>query len=538
MTTDRKPRRPTSSSPAGPRRPAAATGTRRGGVPSGSSAAHDYDPPSQPVNDVNDPNWQGDTFTATFIDTTRPDPDGDEDAVAIAEPPDQRAPPHTPLVALVGRPNVGKSRCFNRMTGTRFAIVEDMPGVTRDRQYGDGTWDGHAIQVVDTGGFEPESEDVLLKQMRQQAQLAIREADRIVFVVDGVSGLLPADREIAALLRTSRKPVFVAVNKIDGPRQEATIGEFWELGFEHVFGVSAEHGRNWDELMDAVVEGAPRTDELVPDDTLVKVAVLGRPNAGKSTMVNRLLGEDRLLTSDVPGTTRDSINTWLVHNGQRYLFIDTAGIRRKRSIDETVEKYAVVQSFKAIDRSDVVLYLIDATVGVTAQDQRVIGLIVEKGRALIIGLNKWDAVAKDHKTADQQIAKLREELRHAAFAPVVTLSARSGQRVHRIFGMIQAAHAQYIRRISTSQINETVREALQRNPPKSWGNQRLKVYYASQVATRPPTFMFSVNNPDLVHFSYRRYLVNMVRSTFAFEGTPVKVFFRGRKKGEEGEEMT
>lgn len=437
-----------------------------------------------------------------------------------------------PLVAIVGRPNVGKSRLFNRMTGTRFAIVEDMPGVTRDRQYGDGQWDGRRFHVVDTGGFEPESSDVLLRQMREQARLAIREADRIIFLLDGQAGVLPADREIADLLRQTQKPVFFAVNKIDGAKHEANLTDFWDLGAENIYGISAEHGRNYDELMDALLEGVPSVDDVKVDDTLVKVAVLGRPNAGKSTLVNRLLGEERLLTSDIPGTTRDAINTYLIHCGQRYLFIDTAGVRRRRSIDEQVEKYAVVQSFKAIDRSDVVVYVIDAVAGITAQDQRMIGMVVEKGRALVIVLNKWDAVQKDHRTADEYVKLLRELLHFASFAPIITMSAKTGLRANRIFPLILSAHEQFIRRITTSQLNTYVRAALQKNPPKSWGNQRLKIYYASQVATRPPTFMFSVNDPDIVHFSYRRYLVNMLRGAFTFEGAPVKMFFRGRKKGE------
>jgi GTP-binding protein len=515
------------------RRPAAAP--RRAARPSRPARGPSPEP-SVPVVDTPE-EWEGEEFVARIVHAAG---GGDPDSVEIFA--DDRgadaALAHTPLYAIVGRPNVGKSRLFNRMTGTRFAIVEDMPGVTRDRQYGDGEWEGRRFQVVDTGGFEPESEDVLLSQMREQARLAVAEADSIVFVLDAQSGLLPADRDIAMLLRSAKKPVFVAVNKVDGPRHDALVADFWEIGFEHLYAVSAEHGRNFDELMDDLCAEAPKVDERPADDSLVRVAVLGRPNAGKSTLVNRLLGEDRLLTSDIPGTTRDSINTWLVRDGQRYLFIDTAGIRRRRSIDLTVEKYAVVQSFKAIDRADVVLYVIDATAGITTQDQRLVGLVAEKGRALVLVLNKWDAVEKDHRTADAYIRHVREELKFATYAPIVTISALTGQRSHRLFPMIEAAHAQFIRRITTSELNGVVREALIRNPPKSWGNQRLKLYYASQVATRPPTFLFAVNNPDLVHFSYRRYLTNMLRAAFAFEGTPLKMFFRGRKKGDSDEEMT
>jgi GTP-binding protein len=450
-----------------------------------------------------------------------------------------RAVPETrqvPLIAIVGRPNVGKSRLFNRLTGTRFAIVEDMPGVTRDRQYGDGHYSRWRYQVVDTGGFDPESEDVLLSQMRSQAQLAIDEANIIFFVMDGQSGLVPADREIARLLRHTSKPVYAIVNKIDGARHEGNLADFWELGFSALYGISAEHGRCYDELMDDVVPLLPTEDSVEHTDPWVRVAVLGKPNAGKSTLINKLLGEDRLLTSDVPGTTRDAINTFVEQGDKKYLFIDTAGIRRKRSIDEQVERYAVVQSFKAIDRADVVLYLIDATVGLTAQDQRIVGLAHDKGRAIILVLNKWDQVAKDHRTADLYIKALREELRFATYAPVVTISALSGQRVHRLYPLIDSAFEQYQRRVSTSKLNATVREAMTRNPPKSRHNQVLRLYFCSQVATRPPTFMFVVNDQKLVHFSYHRYLNNMLRAEFGFEGAPLKIFFRARKQNEPEEQ--
>ncbi len=451
------------------------------------------------------------------------------------QPPD--AAPATPLIAIVGRPNVGKSRLFNRMTGTRFAIVEDEPGVTRDRQYGEGTWDRRPFQVVDTGGFEPESRDELLSQMREQAQLAIDEAEIILFVVDGVAGLLPADTEITTLLRSTRKPVLLVVNKIDGPKQELDVPEFYALGLTPLFGVSAEHGRGYEEMMDAVAEHLPEPGEAEPrDEGLIRVAVLGKPNAGKSSLVNQLLGSERLLTSDVPGTTRDAINTYVERDGQRFLFIDTAGIRRKRSISRRVEKYSVVQAFKAMDRTDVVVYMLDATIGVTTQDQRVLGLAHDKGRATVVVLNKWDLVVKDHRTADQMIQAVRDDLKFAKNAPVFTASALTGQRVHRLVPMIVGAYAQYVRRISTGELNRCVEDATRRNPPKSKGSRRLKIFYASQVATRPPTVMFVVNDSELVHFSYRRYLENSLRNAYGFEGTPIKVFFRARGKGETGED--
>ncbi len=440
-----------------------------------------------------------------------------------------------PLVAIVGRPNVGKSRLFNRLTGTRFAIVEDMPGVTRDRQYGEAVWFKRRFQVVDTGGFEPESIDELLIQMREQAHLAIDEADIIIFMVDGQTGLLPADREIATMLRRTKKPIFTIVNKIDGDRHDVNVPEFYEMGVgDELFGISAEHGRGVAEFMDSFLELVPKQDEEEePDDDLIRVAVIGKPNAGKSSLVNRLLGEERLLTSDVPGTTRDAINTYVEANDRKYLFIDTAGVRRKRSISQRVEKYSVVHSFKAVDRADVVIYMLDATQGVTTQDQRLAGLAVDKGRAMVLLLNKWDLVDKDHRTADEHITKLREQLKFQPDAPVVTISALTGQRAHKVLPLVDKVHAEYIRRVPTGELNRVIEQAVIRNPPKVRSNSRLKIFYASQVATRPPTFMFVVNRTELIHFSYQRYIVNTLRAHYGFPGVPIKVFFRERGKKED-----
>lgn len=442
-----------------------------------------------------------------------------------------------PLVAIVGRPNVGKSRLFNRLTGTRFAIVEDMPGVTRDRQYGEAVWFKRRFQVVDTGGFEPESIDELLIQMREQAHLAIDEADIIVFMVDGQTGLIPADREIATMLRRTKKPILTVVNKIDGDRHDENVHEFYEMGVgDTLHGISAEHGRGISDFMDELLELVPKQeDEEETDEGLIRVAVIGKPNAGKSSLVNRLLGEERLLTSDVPGTTRDAINTYVETADQRYLFIDTAGVRRKRSISQRVEKYSVVHSFKAVDRADVVVYMLDATEGVTTQDQRLAGLAVDKGRGMVLLLNKWDLVDKDHKTADEHITTLREQLKFQPDAPVLTLSALTGQRAHKVLPMIDKVHAEYIKRVPTGELNRVVEEAVARNPPAVRSNSRLKIFYASQVATRPPTFMFVVNDTALVHFSYQRYLVNTLRAKYGFPGVPIKVFFRGRGKKEDND---
>jgi len=533
--------RPQAKRPAAKRSPAQRSPAQRG-------PAKAAEPPPS-VEDTLDE--QGEEYVARFVDIDRPDaanapapaavPDGADDeatsdaeaieaAVEAAPGPDDVVDEGVPLIAIVGRPNVGKSRLFNRMTGTRFAIVEDLEGVTRDRQYGEGTWDGRRFQVVDTGGFEPESTDELLAQMRDQARLAMEEADIVLHIVDGQTGIVPADRDIASMLRRSNKPVWLVVNKIDGPRHEVNVAEFWELGLDDVHPLSAEHGNGYADLLDSIAPFLPKGRIERDRDDLIRVAVVGKPNAGKSTLINRLLGEDRLLTSDIPGTTRDAINTWLEHDDQRYLFIDTAGVRRKRGINEAVEKYAVVQAFKAIDRADVVIYMLDATVGVTSQDQRIAGLVRDKGRAMVILLNKWDAVAKDARTADEYIRRLREQLKFAHFAPVMTVSAKTGQRIHKLYPLIQSAFASYIARTSTSKVNDVVRAAVRRNPPKPRRNKRLKVFYASQVATRPPTMMFVVNDPELVHFSYERYLYNSCRAAWGFEGSPLKIFFRPRKK--------
>lgn len=433
-----------------------------------------------------------------------------------------------PLIALVGRPNVGKSRLFNRMTRTRFAIVEDEPGVTRDRQYGTGQWEGRSFQVVDTGGFDPESEEPVLVEMRRQATLAMQEADIIFFLLDARAGILPADREIAHVLRMSDKIVVPIANKIDGESQAANANEFYELGFDDIFPLSAEHGLGYHELLDHVVEFMPKTLERDDEDPTIRVAVVGKPNAGKSTLINKLLGEERLLTSDQPGTTRDAVNTRLRRDGREFLFIDTAGIRRKRSIEKYVEKVSVVQAFKALDRADVAIMVIDATKGVTTQDQRICGLAHDKGCALILILNKWDLIKKDHKTAKEHAEAMRDQLKFASYAPIITISAMTGQRVHRLFDLIEHVFESYNQRIGTSGVNNFLAAAVQRQSPPQKGGRSLKLYYGSQVAIRPPTFMFVINRPEMMHFSYERYLINSLRAEFGFEGTPVKIFFRAR----------
>lgn len=476
---------------------------------------------TEPEEEGEDPSYR---YEEEFFDFSEEEElrDGQQE---IVEVPDERA---LPLIAIVGRPNVGKSRLFNRMTGTRFAIVEDMPGVTRDRQYGEGRWDNRGFQVVDTGGFEPDSPDELLRQMREQAELAIHEADIVFFVMDARAGITPADRDIAQMLRAVNRPLYVIANKIDAESQHGNVAEFYELGFSDVFAVSAEHGYGFTDLMDEVSEHLPEWTPRPENDERIHIAVVGRPNAGKSTLINRLLGEDRLLTSDIPGTTRDSVNTLLRQGDREYLIIDTAGIRRKKRIHETVEKYSVVQAFKALDRADVAIIMLDATQPVASQDQRIAGLARDKGCAIIFVLNKWDLIEKDHRTADEYIQRLRDAFLFATWAPVVTVSAKTGQRVHKMLGLVNDVFDEYSRRISTADANRFLESALRRRSPPQKGNRRLKFYYASQVAQRPPTFMFSVNNPTMVHFSYERFLMNGLRETFGFRGTPIKIFYRGK----------
>lgn len=435
-----------------------------------------------------------------------------------------------PLIAIVGRPNVGKSRLYNRMTRSRFAIVEDMPGVTRDRQYGDGEWEDRLFQVVDTGGFEPDSTDELLVQMREQAQLAIDEADIVFFVVDARAGVTTADREIAQMLRQVKRPIYLLANKIDNETQQLLASEFYELGFPVVYAISAEHGSGYEEVMNDILPLLPEKVERDEDDTQIRVAVVGRPNAGKSTFINKLLGENRLLTSNIPGTTRDAINTVLRTETNEYLFIDTAGIRRKNRIYELIEKYSVVQAFKALDRADIAIIMLDATQPFSSQDQRIAGMAHDKGCGIIFVLNKWDLVKKDHKTAEIYVQQVRDAFRFAQYAPVVTISAATGQRVHKLLLLINEVHQQYTRRISTSDANEFLAAALRRRSPPQSSSRRMKFYFASQVSTRPPTFMFSVNNPGLLHFSYQRFLINNLREMFGFKGVPIKVFYRGRPK--------
>lgn len=537
-----------------------------------------------------------------------------------------------PVIVVVGRPNVGKSTFFNRLVGRRDAIVEDYPGVTRDRHYGEGEVLGHRFIAIDTGGFEPASQEGMLPAMREQAEIAMEEADAIIALYDGRAGLTPGDQELAQILMRTHKPVFHTVNKIDGPRHEPLVAEFWEMGVHDLFSISAEHGSGFLDLMEVVVEALPSDDgqDMGSEVGVTRVAVIGKPNAGKSTLVNRLLGEERLLVSDVPGTTRDAIDTrldrpaepeviqeaeaalaaleeqlagglpepaqlevdddipvedwdddlvsegeeedeetpapWLVpvnlnldmedrewsapeddagdaallqeareaveaaRTPRRYLFIDTAGIRRRKWIRTKLERVSIIQSFKAIDRAEVCVLLIDATAGVTEQDAKLAGMIRDKGRACVLLVNKWDAIAdKDNFTAGNFVKELRDDLKFLRHAPILFISGLTGQRVHRIFREVERVKMNTRRRVSTGALNRFLASAVRRQQPPLHRNRRFRMYYASQVAVSPPTFLLSVNDPTALHFSYRRFLINQIRAAWDFEGTPIRLVLRKRQ---------
>ncbi|QHT60520.1 ribosome biogenesis GTPase Der [Paenibacillus lycopersici] len=436
-----------------------------------------------------------------------------------------------PIIAIVGRPNVGKSTIFNRVIGDRLAIVEDKPGVTRDRLYGSGEWNGRAFSIVDTGGIEIDGEDEIMKSVRMQAELAVEEADVIIFMVDAKAGLTHADDEVAQMLLRSRKPIVVAVNKVDNLNRRDDIYEFYNLGFGDPIAISGSHGMGIGDLLDAAVERLPEIEEEQYEDDVIRVALIGRPNVGKSSLVNALLGEERVIVSNVAGTTRDAIDTPFEKDGQKYVLIDTAGMRKRGKVYETTEKYSVMRALKAIERADVVLVLINGEEGIIEQDKHIAGYAHEAGKAAIFVVNKWDVVEKDDKTMHQFEQKIRDHFLFMTYAPVIFLSAKTKSRLHKLLPVVVHVSEQHAMRIPTHLLNDVVADAVAINPPPSDKGRRLRINYATQVAVKPPTIVLFANDPEMMHFSYERYLENKIRAAFQFEGTPVRIFTR--KKSDE-----
>ena len=438
-----------------------------------------------------------------------------------------------PVVAVVGRPNVGKSTLFNALIGQRLSIVKDTPGVTRDRIFAECEWCGRKFMLADTGGIEPRSDDVILSQMRRQAQLAIEQADVIVLVTDLRAGVTANDADVAVMLQKSGKPVVLCVNKCDTPGEvPAEFYEFYNLGLGDPIAVSSVHGHGTGDLLDAVTALLPPDEEEEEEREIIRVAIIGKPNAGKSSLVNRIAGEERTIVSDIAGTTRDAVDT-PIHNAHGdFVFIDTAGLRRRSRVDDAIEKYSVLRAEMAVERADVCVILIDGVEGFTEQDSKVAGIAHEQGKACIIAVNKWDAVEKDDKTMDRMRKKLMEDFSFMGYAPFIFLSAKTGQRVDRLFDLIKYVYQQNSMRISTGMLNDVLAQATARVQPPTDKGRRLRIYYMTQPSTRPPTFVCFVNRADLFHFSYQRYLENQIRETFGLEGTPVR--FVIRERGESG----
>jgi len=432
-----------------------------------------------------------------------------------------------PIVAIVGRPNVGKSTLFNRITRSKNALVDDFAGVTRDRIYGDATWNDIEFTLIDTGGFSLQDKDDFASQVRFQVELAIEEADVIIHMLDGKHGISVFDKDIVNILRSVKKPVFYAVNKIDGPEKEDNVFDFYSLGIEKLYSVSAEHRYGVHELLDDVAAVLPKLVSEKSQD-MIKIAVVGRPNAGKSSLINKILGENRFLVSDIPGTTRDAIDSVCNINNKSYLLIDTAGIRRRGKVSKKIEKFSIIKALRSLDRCDVALILIDADEGVTDQDINVAGYAFERGCGCILLLNKWDLVEKDSKTAKKYYEDLKMHAKFLNFAPALTISAKTGLRISKIFTLADKVYNQYSMRIGTGQINRIFERAIKKNEPSLHKGKRIKFYYATQTSAKPPCFVCFVNYPDAVHFSYKRYLINQIRKDSGLDSTPIRLIFRQR----------
>ncbi len=438
-----------------------------------------------------------------------------------------------PIVAIVGRPNVGKSTLFNALAGENIAIIRDTPGVTRDRIYADVEWLNFKFTLIDTGGIEPESSDVILSQMRDQAQIAIDTADVILFMTDVREGVMDADTKVADLLRRSQKPVILTVNKVDSPaKQMAEVYEFYSLGIGDPLPISASGKTGLGELLDEILSHFDPAEAAEEEEERPRIAIIGKPNVGKSSLINKLLGEQRLIVSDIPGTTRDAVDTAVVYNGQEYIFVDTAGLRKKSKIKEELERYSIIRTVTAVEHCDIAVLLIDAREGVTEQDAKIAGIAHDRGKGVIIAVNKWDTIEKDDKTVNRYTKKIREVLSFMPYAEILFISARTGQRLPRLFACIDMVIANQTMRIATGVLNEIVSEAVALQQPPTDKGKRLKLFYITQVAVKPPTFVIFVNDKDLMHFSYTRYIENKIREAFGFKGTPLKFIIRERREKE------
>ncbi|MGP4078331.1 ribosome biogenesis GTPase Der [Pseudalkalibacillus sp. R45] len=434
-----------------------------------------------------------------------------------------------PVVAVVGRPNVGKSTIFNRIIGDRLAIVEDKPGVTRDRIYSSAEWLNTEFNLIDTGGIDL-GDEPLLKQMRQQAEIAIDEADVIIFMVNGREGITAADEEVAQILFRSKKPVVLAVNKIDNPERMSEVYEFYSLGFGEPVPISGAHGLGLGDMLDEVIKHFPKDEIDDYDESTIKFSLIGRPNVGKSSLVNAIVGKERAIVSDIAGTTRDAIDAKFTRDGQEYVIIDTAGMRKKGKVYESTEKYSVLRALKAIDRSDVVLVVLNAEEGIIEQDKKIAGYAHEAGRAVVIVVNKWDAIEKDDKTLREFEQKIRDHFLFLDYAPIVFVSAQTKQRLHTLMPMINTVAENHAMRVKTNVLNDVVMDAVMMNPTPTDKGRRLKINYVTQVATKPPTFVLFVNDPELLHFSYKRFIDNRIREAFGFKGTPIRIIARRKNE--------
>ncbi|AVK50193.1 MULTISPECIES: ribosome biogenesis GTPase Der [Clostridium] len=435
-----------------------------------------------------------------------------------------------PIVAIVGRPNVGKSTLFNKLAGKRISIVQDTPGVTRDRVYAEAEWLRYNFTMIDTGGIEPENNDIIIKQMRRQANIAIETADVIIFIVDGKEGLTAADNEVATMLRKSKKPVVLVVNKVDNLKDENNAYEFYNLGIGDPMAISAGQGLGLGDMLDEVVKHFDKSIYDEEEDEYIRIAMIGKPNVGKSSLINKLLGEERVIVSDIPGTTRDSIDSHLETEEGKFILVDTAGLRRKSKVKEEIERYSVIRTYAAIERADVCILMIDATEGITEQDEKIIGYAHELRKAIMVIVNKWDLVEKDDKTLDKFKKDLQSNLKFLSYAEYLFISALTGQRTNKVLKLARYCYDNYNKRISTGILNDVISKAVLMKEPPIVGIKRMKIYYATQVATKPPKFVFFINDESARHFSYERYLENQLRDSFDFKGTGIQIEYRQRKE--------